>query len=176
MLRRIFNRAADSFDQVAWMVTRKLPVPDLEGTKKYVQFTAQRGKDGYWTISSKHNMTNITAGFQAVSRAYQKATEKHADRKAATGETLSMNFDTTFLVLKDMEESLLGHTGTAPDSEPKHHFMHAYRLLPKQFREGLDDLLFKRTEQKGRLMEPKTRPQSAQQKPQPGAFKGKSFN
>ncbi|MBI1214924.1 MAG: hypothetical protein GC185_03785 [Alphaproteobacteria bacterium] len=172
MLRRIFNRVADSFDKVNWMVTRKLPVPDLEGTKKYVQFTAQRGKDGYWTISSKHNMTNITAGFQSVSRAYHKAAEKHADRKLSPGDSFSMNFDTAFLILKDMEDSLLSRTGTTPGDEPKHHFMHAYRLLPKQFREGLDDLLFKRTELKGRLMEPKPRAQP-EAKPQPGAFKGR---
>lgn len=177
MIKKFFNRVADSFDKLTTMVTRKLPVPDMEGAGKFVQFTATRGKDGYWTISSKHNMTSITAGFQTVSRAYHQAVEKHANRTSVPGDTVSMNFDTAFLVLKDMEESLIAHTGTVPDSEPKHHFMHAYRLLPEQFRAGLDDLLFKRTEQKGQLLPPKSRDKQTQTAAKPrNGFDGGKLN
>lgn len=153
MLRKWFNRAADSFDQVDQMVTRKLPIPDLEGTDKSIQFTAKRGKLGHWTISSKHNLRNVTYGLQKVSLAYQKACEKHAGKKPGDGE-FEMNFDTAFLILKDMEESLLKYRQTAPSEEPKHHFMAAYRLLPEKFREGVDDLYFARAEKKGAILPP----------------------
>lgn len=155
MLRKIFGKAADSFDQVDQMVTRKLPIPDLEGTDKFIQFTAQRGKMGHWTITSKHNMKSVTGGLQKVSQAYQQACEKHAGRKP-TGEAFEMNFDTAFLILKDVEEALLKYRSTAPGEEPKHHFMAAYRLLPEKFREGLDDLYFARHEKKGSILAPKT--------------------
>ena len=44
MFKGWFNKAANSFDEVRQMTTRKLPVPDLEGTDKYVQLTAKRTK------------------------------------------------------------------------------------------------------------------------------------
>lgn len=171
MLKKIFNKAADSFDRVDEMVTRKLPVPDLEGTDKFVQFTAKRNKSGQWNITSKNNMKQVTAGVEIISRAYQAALEKHYGRKSLyTGESLDMNFDTAFLVLKDMEESLLRYKATPGGDEPKNHFMAAYRLLPKQFREGLDDLLFDRTAKKGPLLAPKAQ---APAKPFPGQMFGK---
>ena len=154
MLKKIFNKAADSFDQVADMVTRKLPVPDLEGTDKFIQFTAKRSKTGQWNITSKHNLKQVTAGLEDVSRAYQLAVSKHYGPRAYIGD-LDMNFDTAFLILKDVEESLLKYKQTPGGEEPKHHFMSAYRLLPKQFREGLDELLFDRTAKKGQILPPK---------------------
>lgn len=154
MFRKIFNKAADSFDQVDQMVTRKLPIPDLENTDKNIQFTATRGKYGHWTITSKHNLRNVTYGLQQISHAYQAACEKHAGRKP--GDDMEMNFDTAYLILKDMEESLLKYRATPPGEEPKHHFMAAYRLLPEKFREGLDDLYFSRTEKKGQILTSKS--------------------
>ncbi len=169
MLNKIFNKAADTFDRIEQMVTRKLPVPDLEGTDKFVQFTAKRGKHGHWTVSSKHNLKQVTTGLEDVSRAYQAAVEKHAGRKPYSGEDMAMNFDTCILVLKDMEESLLKYKATPGGEEPKHHYMAAYRLLPKQFREGLDDLYFDRTEKKGQILPPKA---VLTPKPVPGANPG----
>lgn len=155
MFRKLFNRAASTFDQVDYMVTRKLPIPDLEGTDKHVQFIAKRTKTGQWTISSKHNLRTVTAGLQKVSHTYQAACEKHAGRKSY-GEVLEMNFDTAFLILKDMEESLLHYRASPLTEEPKHHYMSAYRLLPEKMREGLDDLFSSRTEKKGLILPPKT--------------------
>lgn len=168
MLRKIFNRPAQSFDQVDQMVTRQLPIPDLEGTGKTIQFTAKRGKLGHWTISSKHNMRHVTAGLQKVSLAYQQACEKHAGRKPM-GEAFEMNFDTAFLILKDMEESLLKYRATAPAEEPKHHFMSAYRLLPEKFREGLDEIYFARSDRKGLILPPKAGKPALEAKTQPAA-------
>jgi len=155
MLKKIFNKAADSFDQVTQMVTRKLPIPDLEGTDKFIQFTAKREKSGQWTISSKHNLKQVTAGLQDVSRAYLAAAEKHLGRRPYAGEAAEMNFDNASLILRDLEESLLKYKATLAGEEPKHHYMAAYRLLPKQFREGLDDIFFDRTEKKGQILPPK---------------------
>lgn len=160
MFRKLFNRAADSFDQVDQMVTRKLPIPDLEGTDKNIQFVARRGKYGHWTITSKHNLRSVTSGLQKVSHAYQAACEKHAGRKPS-GDPFEMNFDTAFLILKDMEESLLKYRATPSGEEPKHHFMAAYRLLPEKFREGLDDLYFSRSEKKGAILAPKGKEEPA---------------
>lgn len=173
MLRKIFNKAADSFDQVAEMVTRKLPVPDLEGTDKFIQFTAKRNKTGQWNITSKNNLKQVTAGLEDVSRAYQTAVEKHYGRKAPIPGEVDMNFDTAYLILKDMEESLLKYKATPGGEEPKHHFMSAYRLLPKQFREGLDDLFFDRTTKKGQILPPKAAPVA---KPFPGQIFGPKKN
>jgi hypothetical protein len=172
MLRRLFNRAADSFDQVRSMVTRKLPIPDLEGTTKYVQFHAKRDKQGFWTISSKHNATQVTQGFQTVSKTFQAAAQKHIGRNIEHSEDVRMNFDTAFLILKDMEESLLKYKGTVAGPEPSHHFMAAYRLLPKQFREGLDDLLAHRTDKKGIILPPKVKPEEVKALP---ATENKTF-
>jgi hypothetical protein len=155
-MKNIFKRVADSFDQVRLMVTRKLPIPDMEGTGKYVEFQAKRDKQGFWSITSKHNVTSVTYGFQTVSRAYQAAVLKHTGKSVDKGDEFLMNFDTAFLILKDMEESLLKYNGTAAGAEPANHFMAAYRLLPQQFREGLDDLFFSRTEKKGEILAPKT--------------------
>ncbi len=69
---------------------------------------------------------------------------------------MEMNFDTAYLILKDMEDSLLKYRATPPGEEPKHHFMAAYRLLPEKFREGLDDLYFSRTEKKGQILTSKS--------------------
>ncbi|HYD18270.1 MAG TPA: hypothetical protein VEF76_07315 [Patescibacteria group bacterium] len=160
MFRKMFNRAADSFDQVDQMVTRKLPIPDLENTDKNIQFTATRDKLGHWTITSKHNLRNVTYGLQQVSHAFTAAVEKHTGRKP--GDDLEMNFDSAFLILKDMEESLLKYRATAAGEEPKHHYMAAYRLLPEKFREGLDDLFFNRTEKKGQILPSKAQNAAAQ--------------
>ena len=75
MFRRITGRPADSFDQVEEMNTRKLPIPDLEATDKFVQFTAKRTKEGYWTISYKNNVKssflfNRSSGGSATSGAF----------------------------------------------------------------------------------------------------------
>ena len=156
-MRNIFKRVADSFDQVRHMSTRKLPIPDMEGTGKYVEFNAKRDKSGFWSITSKHNVTSVTYGFQTVSRAYQAAVLKHTGKSVDKDDDLLMNFDTAFLILRDMEEALLKYKNTPAGEEPANHFMAAYRLLPKQFREGLDDLFFSRTEKKGEVLAPKAK-------------------
>lgn len=156
-MKNMFRRIATSFDKVTLMTTRRLPVPDLEGTGKYVEFQARRDKQGFWSITSKHNVTQVTAGFQTVSRAFQAACQKHAGVVPDKGENLLLNFDTAFLILKDMEESLLKYNATPMGEEPGWHYMAAFRLLPQQFREGLDDLFSSRTERKGAILAPKPR-------------------
>jgi hypothetical protein len=153
----IFNKTADSFDRVRFMTTRRLPIPDLEGTGKYVEFQAKRDKQGFWTITNKHNVTSVTFGFQTVSRAFNAACIKHAGRAPGRGETFLMNFDTAFLIMKDMEEALLKYNTTPAGAEPANHYMAAYRLLPQQFREGLDDLFFSRAQRKGEVLESKAK-------------------
>lgn len=153
--QRFSKRQPDSFDQVREMTTRKLPVPDLDGTSIYVQFTAEKSKEGYWTISSKTNLKSVTAGLQSVGRAYQDAVTKHFGKRVEQYKGLTLNFDTAFLILRDMEESLLKYNNTPAGEEPPRHYMGAYRLLPLQFREGLDDLGHNRTEKSGPILPPK---------------------
>lgn len=171
MFKGWFNKAANSFDEVKQMTTRKLPVPDLEGTDKYVQLTAKRTKDGYWTINIDNNIKTVTAGVQEVSRAYRSALTKHTGRYVQQGdEEFRMNFDAAFLILRDMEESLLKYRDTPPGAEPAHHFMAAYRLLPNAFREQMDDIYFERNEEKGEILaakKPQATPAAKPNAPKP---------
>ena len=66
-----------------------------------------------------------------------------------------MNFDAAFLILRDMEESLLKYRNTPAGPEPAHHFMAAYRLLPAGFKEQMDDLFFSHADEKGEILAPK---------------------
>jgi|GEM_PF-1369903 len=154
MFKGWFNKAANSFDEVKEMTTRKLPVPDLEGTEKFVQLNAKRTKDGYWTINIQNNIKTVTAGVQEVSRAYRSAITKHTGRYVSGSDDTDfrMNFDAAFLILRDMEESLLKYRDTPPGAEPDKHFMAAYRLLPQAFREQMDDIFFDRTAEKGEIL------------------------
>jgi hypothetical protein len=145
------------------MVTRKLPIPDLAETDRFIQFAAKRGKDGYWVLEEKHNVRGITAGFQEMSDAYKTAVSRHFIKKEGKKQTQDnaaspkLNFDTAFLILRDMEDALLGYDKTPAGEEPPHHFMHAYRCAPKQFQTGLDQLYFSRGEG-GAVLKPRQAP------------------
>lgn len=156
--RRVTGRPVDSFDQVTRMTTRKLPIPDLETTNKFVRFTAKRTKEGYWEITSDTNMKSVTAGFQLVQEGFQNAVEKHLGQKLTKGYTQPYNFDTAFLILRDMEESLLKRAGSEAKNEPDGHYMAAYRLLPRKYQEGIDDIHQTRTEKAGPAVAPKDPP------------------
>ena len=158
MFRKITGKPANSFDQVEEMTTRKLPIPDLGDPNKFVQFIAKRTKEGYWTINYKNNVKSITAGFQTIKDAYPVAVKKHSGAAPSSTLTQTYNFDTAFLILRDMEETLLKHSGAVLDTEPDRHYMAAYRLLPRQFQESLDDLFLTRTESKGAIIPPKDAP------------------
>lgn len=156
MIRRAFRRAtgkpADSFDQVDEMITRKLPIPGFdESSNKFIQFTARRTKEGYWTIGSKYNLKSMTAGLMTATEAFAAAAEKHIGKPLAAAQETPLNFDTAFLILRDLEESLLKFTKTVTREEPTYHYMEAYRLLPKQFQEGLDEIYFDRNDKRAIL-------------------------
>lgn len=156
MFKGWFNKAASSFDDVKQMTTRKLPVPGLEGTDKFVQLSAKRTKEGYWTISIQNNIKTVTGGVQEVSRAYREAITKYTGRRiGSNAEEFRMNFDAAFLILRDMEESLMKYKDSAPSAEPDFHYMAAYRLLPPSFREEMDDLFFQKHAEKGGILPPK---------------------
>jgi hypothetical protein len=138
-----FNRRAKSFDDVKEMVTRKLPVPDMGGDDKFVQFTARRDSEGYWTLSSKNNLKTVTQGVETLSQAFQKAIDKHLSCARAQTPNLRqkqslMTFDSAFLILRDMEQSLLAFTGEAAKEEPANHYMAAWRLMPQRLQESLN--------------------------------------
>lgn len=162
MFKGWFNKAANSFDEVKQMTTRQLPVPGLEGTDKFVQLTAKRTKEGYWTISIQNNIKTVTAGVQDVSRAYREAISKYTGRRIGSdSDEFRMNFDAAFLILRDMEESLMKYKDTAPSAEPDFHYMAAYRLLPQAFREQMDGLFFEKHSQNGGILPPKAKPAPA---------------
>ncbi|MDY0008295.1 MAG: hypothetical protein RBS08_01190 [Bdellovibrionales bacterium] len=161
MFKGWFNKAADSFDDVKQMTTRKLPFPGLEGSDKFIQLTAKRTREGYWTISSQTNIKTVTGGVQDVSRAYRQAVSKYTGRSASSsGEEFRMNFDAAFLILRDMEESLIRYKDSAPTPEPDFHYMAAYRLLPQAFREQMDDIFHEKHGENGGILPAKPKPQS----------------
>ncbi|MDP2206233.1 MAG: hypothetical protein Q8K65_08000 [Alphaproteobacteria bacterium] len=166
MFKGWFNKAANSFDDVKQMTTRKLPVPDLDGTDKFVQLTAKRTKEGYWTISIQNNIKTVTNGVQEVSRAYRDAITKYTGRRISSNtDEFRMNFDAAFLILRDMEESLMKYKETAPSPEPDFHYMAAYRLLPQAFREQMDELFFEKHAERGGILPPKPKAAPAAAKP-----------
>ena len=134
------------------MVTRKLPIPGFDETSnKFIQFTARRTKEGYWTIGTKYNLKTMTAGLVTVTEAFASAATKHTGKPLDAAKETPLNFDTAFLILRDLEESLLKFTKTMTGNEPSYHYMEAYRLLPKQFQEGLDEIYFERNDKRAIL-------------------------
>jgi hypothetical protein len=173
MFKGWFNKAANSFDDVKQMTTRQLPVPGLEGSDKFVQLTAKRTKEGYWTISIQNNLKTVTAGVQETSRAYREAITKYTGRRITNNtDEFRMNFDAAFLILRDMEESLMKFKDTAPQAEPDFHYMAAYRLLPRAFREQMDEIFFDKHGENGGILpqKPKPAPQAEKSKNN-GGFK-----
>lgn len=152
MLKILFGKSSDSFDRTREMKTRELPIPDLEGTNKYIQFIAKKGKDGLWTISSQNNIKSVTGGILQVSDAWRAVQNKYLGR---TGDTdFKMTFDNAFLILRDLEEALLKYRNTEPKEEPKGHYMHVYRLLPQGLKTKLDDTYFLHQRTKGSILPP----------------------
>ncbi|MBI3441121.1 MAG: hypothetical protein HY052_04860 [Proteobacteria bacterium] len=122
------------------MLTRKMALPDKGGHILQIQFLAKRDSEGFWEV---FDITRSSDRGQSVDMAMmradatQKALMKHLG-KDSQGD--KMNFDEAFLVLRELEEGYLKYSGAVPDKEPFDHYMAAYRLLPQQFREGLDDV------------------------------------
>lgn len=167
MLSVLFGNSSDSFDRTKEMKTRELPIPDLEGTKKYIQFTAKKGKDGLWSITSSHNVKSVTGGIVEISKAWRAAQTKYLG--VAADSDFKMTFDTAFLMLRDMEESLLKYRESEPGAEPKGHYMHAYRLLPQGLKTKLDDTYFSYMRTKGQILPPAAKPSGG--KPGAGGYR-----
>lgn len=167
IFRRISGKPVDSFDRVTDMVTRKLPVPGFGENEKYIQLRAGRTKEGLWEITVKHNMKMVTAGLQAASDAFQAACVKHAGTTIVKNQRQNLNFDTAFLILRDMEEALLKHAGTSGGNEPDFHYMAAYRLMPREFQSGIDEVAHARTAAKGEILIDLGKPMPASKAPTP---------
>lgn len=163
MLGGLFGKSSDSFDRTKEMVTRELPIPDLEGTKKYIQFIAKKDKDGLWTITSNNNVKSVTGGIIEVSKAWSAVQTKYLGVASDSG--YKMTFDSAFLILRDMEESLLKYRETEPGAEPKGHYMHAYRLLPQGLKTRLDETYFSYMRTKAPILPPATKPQNGRATP-----------
>lgn len=154
-LRDFFRKTVKSFDDLREMVTRDLPIPGFEGTDKYIRFAAHRDSEGYWSITTKTNITTVTVGVETVTQAYQAAMLKHTGKVPGRGQVFKMNFDTVFLILRDMEEALLKYRDNVAKQEPPRHYMSAYRLLPDRLRTDIDDLYFLRNREKGQILKPR---------------------
>lgn len=172
MFKRIFNKTASSFDEVKAMLTRKLPLPGLGDGDKFIQIRAERRKSGYWALTFKHNLRTVTAHSEETMRCFQRALKKHTgkhhdifDRFGDPAECV-VNFDSAFLVLREMEETMQKLSPTLPPAEePAHHYMTAYRLMPQTFRENIDYLYFARM-QDGKPVWQLDQPQPPRRKPE----------
>jgi hypothetical protein len=167
IFNRISGKPADSFDRVTDMVTRKLPVPGFGEGDKFIQVRAGRTKEGLWEINVKHNLKSVTAGLQAASDAFQSACKKHAGTTIVKNQRQNLNFDTAFLILRDMEEALLKNAGISGGNEPDLHYMAAYRLLPREFQEGLDEVAHARTQARGEILVEINKPTPASKPAEP---------
>jgi len=90
--------------------------------------------------------------------AIQSAFIKHLGKNLAMN--MKVNLDEAFLILRELEEAYLKYDSTAPGKEPFDHYMAAYRLMPQQFREGLDDIYLDRQGKK-EILPPKKPPDNA---------------
>lgn len=158
--RRISRKAAKSIDEVDRMYTRRLPIPGLANSKRFIIFFAERNNAGQWKVFSQDNYVvdagKITTEMKLSSAAIQKAFTKHISRGVT--KDLKMNFDQAFLVLRELEEAYLQHANKTPDKEPFDHYMAAYRLLPRQFQESLDEIYKSRLAEGGILPAKPTAP------------------
>ena len=160
-MRDIFHRLVDykpkDLNDIHTITTRRLPVPGLESTDRFIQFTAKRNKEGYWKIQGLHNVKNVTAGLETANAAYRAAVKKHDLQPLKRNDDDRLfNFDTAFLILKDLEQSFIGHLGQKPEKTmPQHHFSVAEALLPEPFAESLRELLATRTQKYGFLLPPR---------------------
>lgn len=175
MIRQFFRKAvgkpANTFDEVDLMQTRKLLPPDMTPTgtkedKTYIRFSAKRTAEGLWLLNFRYNFKQSSDTFTLASELFGAAIEKHSDQKLRMNTAILVHFDAALLIMKDMEESILKKTGQLPGDEPDHHFMAAYRLMPKQFQEGIDDLYYSRNLKKPLMEYPATLAAVAE-KPEP---------
>ena len=134
-----FKKAADSFNNVDRMVTRKIPVPGLEYPKCFLQMEARRDRNGFWSLAAKEYMPEDalykTEALLAVIRTIIK---KHANDPSSGRD--SVNFDAAFFILRETEETLLKDGSTPSGAEPDHHYMQAFRLLARPMQDGLNDI------------------------------------
>ena len=162
--RKIIGKPFESLEDMDKMVTRDLPIPDHGEPGHYIRFMAKRKSDGHWKILSQNNLEVIPEGFGKIVDAYQRVEQRHC--MEITGKKKPINFDTAFLILREIEETLLKYESrkSVLTKEPAHHFMQAWRLAPKPLQDGLDELYAIRTAP-GPVLEPKTRTAFAEKPP-----------
>ncbi len=149
VFRRLSGKPPISFDEINTMATRRIPLPDAGKKDAYIKIISKKDSTGQWRLCSPaHNFEYSVMPvhlkedlFSAISLALYKHTgDGNLDH--ARG----LNFDATFMILRDLEEAYMHRDKTSPEKEPLDHYMVAYRLLPKKYAEGLDDLFQVRLE------------------------------
>ena len=141
MFRKMTGKPFKSFDETDQMVTRSLPIPtNTANGGGYIQFIATRNKHGLWEINARHTLEKSTSGFKLLMQALHSCLTKHYGRVPGKNEELKMNFDTAFYLLREMEEAVFKYHNLPAGEEPDRHFMQAWRLAPKEFRDGIEDI------------------------------------
>ncbi len=165
VFRKMAGKPAASFDEANRMTTRVLPIPGRDNMGVYLRFTAQKSGNDRWTIYIDSNdiwYAKYYPGYKLSEAAVNAAIAKHAD--SATAKDNKVSFDAAFMILREVEEAHLKYSNKLPSpGEPSDHYMVAYRLLPQQFQEGLEDIYKSRLE-KSNIMPPRP-PQPAPKQP-----------
>jgi hypothetical protein len=169
VFRKMAGKPPETFDEVNYMTTRALPLPDKGNMYPYLRFTAEKDKHGRWTIYTDSNdiwSAKYYQGYKLSNAAVRAAIAKHST-STANGDN-KLNFDSAFMILRELEEAHLKYSNKQPtEKESSTHYMVAFRLLPPQFQEVLEDLYKSRLE-KSDILPPKAAPAL---KPQPGGPK-----
>lgn len=166
--RKVTGRPARSLEAVDRMVTRRINISDSKKNPLFIQFLAERNDDGRWKIFdvSDNNWVNLPLFYSRQHiKAIQKAFAKHLSR-GSTDE--SMNFDEAFLILREFEEAYLKYTGKPAGPEPFDHYTAAFRLVPTQFHESMEELFQKRRADGDILPIPARETPADPKKPAPG--------
>ena len=131
------RQQAKTCGEVDRMCTRKLPIKNAGKVDSSIYFLGKKNKTGHWGLFSINKGPIPPKELTLLENTLRAIYKKHLGQSSTED---SMNFDEAFLILRELEETYLKHGAAAPDTEPFDHYMAASRLLPKQFREGLDDL------------------------------------
>lgn len=142
--RKMTGRPARSLEAVDEMYTRRINISEDKKRPLFVQFVAERKADGYWKIfdisDNEWQYLPLIHSRQHI-KAVQKVFSKHLGRNSKED---SMNFDEAFLILRELEESYLKYTGKQAGPEPFDHYTAAFRLVPTQFHESMEEIYQKR--------------------------------
>lgn len=152
VFRRLSGKPPSSFDEVTIMDTHPLPLPGSEKNGAHISFGAQRDSTGQWAFSGGVYGTGTRLKKEVMDEfveSVKAALRKHTGN-ASLNKGRKVNFDTAFMILREVEEAYFQRANAVPadGKKPANHYTAAYRLLPSKYAEAIDEM-YKKSLEKG---------------------------